>query len=279
MHIILVNPLSNNGKTVNESIKLQKKLKKKNITADIRSLLEIKEVEKFLDHYHEEDYIYIVGGDGTLHRIANSIQGLEIRPKVFLYRSGTGNDFYRSLKQKGKLVDIKKYLFNLPKVKVNHNKAIYFLNGVGVGLDGMVCYEVNRLTKPKNRFNYMRLAFKSFIKSKKFEVDITIDGVNYNIPNAWFISVMNAPYFGGGMKVAPKAHRENKELEIIVVKKAPKIILTLIFPTIYFGWHTIFKSFVKFYKGNDIKVTLKEGQYMQVDGEDEYPVIEYEVKK
>ncbi|NLK12141.1 MAG: hypothetical protein GX312_00925, partial [Candidatus Phytoplasma sp.] len=110
-------------------------------------------------------------------------------------------------------------------------------------------------------------------------VDITIDGVNYNIPNAWFISVMNAPYFGGGMKVAPKAHRENKELEIIVVKKAPKIILTLIFPTIYFGWHTIFKSFVKFYKGNDIKVTLKEGQYMQVDGEDEYPVIEYEVKK
>lgn len=279
MHVILVNPLSNNGKTVKESLKLQKKLSKKGISSEIHSLLEIKEIESFLSEFTEDDHIYIVGGDGTLHRIVNKIQEITVKSQIYLYRSGTGNDFYRSLKKRGRTVEIKNHLFNLPSVKVNHTKESYFLNGVGVGLDGKVCYEVNRLTKPKNRFNYMKLAFKSFVQSKRFEAEVNIDGNQHNIPDVWFISVMNAPYFGGGMKVAPKADREGKDLEIIVVRRIPKWLLILIFPTVYIGWHPIFKSFVSIYKGNEVKVTLKEGQYMQVDGEDEFPVFEYEVKK
>jgi diacylglycerol kinase (ATP) len=59
---------------------------------------------------------------------------------------------------------------------------------------------------------------------------------------------MHGAYFGGGMKIAPKAHRKDAHLDLVIVKNVPKWILILIFPSIYFGGHVIFKKWVKVYK-------------------------------
>jgi diacylglycerol kinase family enzyme len=83
---------------------------------------------------------------------------------------------------------------------------------------------------------------------------------------------MHASYFGGGMKIAPQAKRDQAELDLVVVRKIPKWLLILIFPTIYLGWHTMFKKYVKIIKGTDITISFDTPTYLQIDGDVEYPI-------
>src|SRR5690554_1973661 len=278
MDIILYNPLSNKGKNLKIAQKLHKQKTKRQISAKIVNLLDIKHVESFLNGYNEDDRMIIIGGDGTLNRIANQIRGIHIKPQIYLYKAGTGNDFMRSVKVKHKLADIKPYLKDLPILKVNDKEEV-FLNGAGIGLDGLVCYNVNMSKSAKNKSNYFKNAFKSFMKYKPVSVIIDVDGKKWEEHKVWFVTAMNSPFFGGGMKLAPKMKRGLNHLELVVIKKVPRWLIILIFPTIYLGWHKIFRSFVRFYKGNHIKVEMLTDSYLQRDGEDEYPVRSFEVTK
>ena len=278
MEIILYNPLSNKGKNIKIAEKLHKKAIKEKRSSKIVNLLEIKDVQAFLNGYNEEDRMILIGGDGTLNRVVNQIKGIVIKPQLYMYKAGTGNDFMRSIKSKKHLVDIKPYIQNLPILKVNGKEEL-FLNGAGVGLDGLVCYNVNTSKESKNKSNYFKNAFKSFMSYKPVSVLIDVDGKVWEENKVWFVTAMNAPYFGGGMKLAPKKLRELNHLELVVIKKVPRWLIFMIFPTIYLGWHKIFRSFVRFYKGQHIKVSMLTDSYLQRDGEHEYPVREFEVFK
>src|SRR5690554_5802111 len=142
MNIILYNPLSKSGKKEYITKIVKKKLKLKDGEFLLTNIINIGEPSLFLEKYKDVKSFIVFGVDGTLNVLANNLSGLEIKPDLFFYSSGTGNDFVRSVKEKGKLVALKKYLINLPKVTYN-NEERYFINGVGLGLDAMVCYKVN----------------------------------------------------------------------------------------------------------------------------------------
>ncbi|VEU81195.1 diacylglycerol/lipid kinase family protein [Haploplasma axanthum] len=268
MDIILYNPLSRNGKNIKLVNKLKKKLNKKGRIVDTINLLEITDIELFVTTNQNIDRFIIIGGDGTLNRLVNGIRGIDIKPGIFLYKAGTGNDFIRSLpgRKKG-LIDVKDYLKKLPKVSFN-NREMLFLNGVGLGLDGLVCHKVNNSKYKKNKFNYFRHALEAFREFVPRVSKVFIDGLEIQVDKTWFVSVMNSKYFGGGMKIAPKASRLNDTLEVVIIKKVPKFILLTIFPTIYLGWHTKLKKYVNIYKGKEVKVVFDQGVIMQIDGDD-----------
>ncbi|MBE0700079.1 MAG: hypothetical protein IH571_00165, partial [Acholeplasmataceae bacterium] len=134
MDIVLYNPLSRNGRDEKFIKKIIDKLRKKGNAVVSYSLLIIDDVDAFILGCKEDDRIIIVGGDGTMNRLANRIYDKVIKQDVFMYQAGTGNDFIRSLKTKHKLVPIKAYIQNLPTVQFN-GKSQYFLNGAGIGLD------------------------------------------------------------------------------------------------------------------------------------------------
>lgn len=278
MDIILYNPLSRNGKNIKYVKKLTAYLIKQNRQVETYSLLEIDDVDQFVLAHQTSERVIIVGGDGTLNRFANRIYGLDIKQDIYMYQAGTGNDFIRSLKTKKKLVPIKQYLANLPKVIVNNQEQL-FLNGAGLGLDGYVGYLVNAGQGKKNKANYFKNAFIAFKRFKPIEAEIEIDGLKIHEKKVWMTCIMNSPYFGGGMKIAPKAKRLDKDLQLVVVKNVPKWILVLIFPTIYLGWHVIFKRWVKFYQGNQISIHFKKGTYMQIDGDEQYPIQDIKATK
>src|SRR5690554_7890934 len=107
MDIILYNPLSSSGKNIQVAKKLEKKLIKQKNEVFVINLLNIINVQAFLEKYDENDRIIILGGDGTIHRIVNQIQGYDIKPQVYLYKAGTGNDFIRTIPVKKRLAHIK----------------------------------------------------------------------------------------------------------------------------------------------------------------------------
>lgn len=276
MDILLYNPLSRNGKHEKFIQKIIKSLKKDGRPVVSYSILAIDDVNLFLSGCNEDDRIIIVGGDGTINHLANRIHHLKFTQELCMYQAGTGNDFIRSLKTKDKVVPIKEYLKSLPAVYYQEKKRL-FLNGVGGGLDGMIGYLVNHSKYKKNKMNYFRHAFEGFAKFKPVSGTITIDGNTFKENKIWFASMMNSAYFGGGMKIAPKANRLENNLHLVIVKDIPKWLLIIIFPTIYLGWHTIFKKYVKIISGQEIEIIFDKPTYLQIDGDVEYPIEQFKV--
>lgn len=278
-YYVLYNPRSKRGKI--EKILKQIKKKLKGYEVIIGSLLDIKNVDEFLKTLNKEDKIIIVGGDGTLHYLANALVGKEIEQDLLVTRKGgTGNDFVRSIKkgQKGHFIRINDFIKNLP-VETNEEKETRFLNSVGLGIDAYVCYLVEGSDGPKTEGNYFKSAYKAFRVSKPHNIRLTVDGVTTEHKKVWFSVVCNGKYFGGGMKISPKSKRLDDTLEVVVVKGVSKAILFMIFPSIYLGIHGIFKKFVKFFKGRHIIIETDMHVHIQYDGEAFYPRNRIEVKR
>jgi YegS/Rv2252/BmrU family lipid kinase len=270
MIILLYNPLSRNGGNSKYIKKIVDDLSK---TDEViaHSLLDIFDVEKFIQTFKKDDKIVVLGGDGTLNKLVNATKEYPITQDIYMFQAGTGNDFLRSLKTKEKMININKYLTDLPVVE-SETENLKFFNGIGLGLDGLISDLVNNSRFKKNKFNYFRHAIEGFIKYNPVSGTITIDDKEIKENKLWFVSVMNGPYFGGGMKIAPFANRMEKDLDVVLVKNVPKLLLILIFPTIYLGWHRIFKRYITFYKAKNVKIDIDSSCYMQVDGEVYYPV-------
>ncbi len=277
MDIVLYNPLSRNGKNEKFIQKVVKSLEAKGNKVVSYSILAIDDVDAFVSGCNAEDRIIIVGGDGTINHLANRIYHLNFPQQLYMYQAGTGNDFIRSLKTKEKVVLIKPYIDSLPSVQFQQ-KSRYFLNGTGAGLDGFIGHLVNHSKYKKNKLNYFRHAFEGFAKFQPISAEITVDGKTWKEHKVWFVSVMNSAYYGGGMKIAPNAKRENDDLHVVVVKDIPKWKLILIFPTIYFGWHVKFKKYIDVIPGKDVRIAFDQPTYLQIDGDVEYPVDVFTVK-
>lgn len=277
MYIILFNPLSKKGKCLEEVRKFEKKLTKKKIPYETYNLLDIDGRERdFIAGLNEEDIAVIVGGDGTLHFIVNKIRGYEIKCKVFLYTAGSGNDFSRG--HKGKFFEITKEIVDLPTVTVNGEETV-FINGVGMGIDAAVCYQQYANMKIGKQESYFKIATRIFKKFKKFSMKITIDGKVREYDDVWFAVVQNGKYFGGGMKVAPKAKRDDEHLDICIIRRINVFILLLIFPLIFLGKHVWFKKVVEMYYGNHIIFETKTFDMMQHDGEVMRNVYKMEIRR
>lgn len=278
MNIILYNPLSKNGGSERDALNLVKKLNKKGESSRLIDLLTIEDINDFISLNNDVKRFIIVGGDGTINHLANEFTYIDFKPGLFLYSGGTGNDFARSIKAKKKLVDIKPYLKNLPEITFN-GETRKFINGVGLGLDGLVAHKVNTSKFKNNKFNYFRHTLEGFKEHKADDFKLYIDDEEIEFKKTWLCSVMNDKYFGGGMKIAPRASRESDEFEVVIVLRASKFMLFLLFPLIYLGWHTLLKRYVKFIKTKSVKIVYNNPKMMQIDGDSYTDIKEIVVKK
>lgn len=281
-YIILFNPKSNRGKSNNTVLKYSNKLEKKGHKVETGSLLDIKDVGSYLTSLDKEVKIIIIGGDGTLHYLANALMPFEVKNDIYIVRkSGTGNDFLRSIKkkQKGFLIRINDHIKDLPYELLNDGNKRYFINCVGVGLDAYTCFLVGGSIQGKTQGSYLKSAYKAFKETQKHNITLTVDGVKEEHKNVWLTLIANSPYVGGGMKISPKSKREDDILEAVVIKKASKFVVFLILPSIYLGFHKIFKRYVKFYKGKHFILESEQDNYIQYDGEPMYPMKRVEIHR
>ncbi len=267
MTIILYNPksrLGNNQKLLN---KIEKMARSDGQAVVFKDVLTIGNAYVFLEQFKREDRFIIVGGDGTLHQLVNRIQIHHVKQEVFMIQAGTGNDFLRSMESKLKMIPVKEALKELPHVVMNNQKQ-YFINGVGLGLDGYVGHIVELNRSKKTKLGFFKATLKGLKDFKPIQTKLKLDQkplIEFN--KTWLIAVMHSKYFGGGMKIAPQANRHHQTLEIVVVNKCPKWLLFIIFPTIYLGWHKMFRSYVTFYKASDIHIESIQKTFAQFDGE------------
>lgn len=280
MNYILFNPLSNGGTCIQRAQELEKQFIENQKEVKSISLLDINNIPAFLDSLNENDVIIIVGGDGTLYHIANEIAGFDVKSKVILLaKAGTGNDFYRDVKNEEKdgFVRIEQYITKTPTVEFNDN-INHFNNSCGMGVDGDICERVNK-SKKKSAIHYLINCIKAVFSFKRFTLNARIDGVEHTFEKTWFTTVMEGKYFGGGMKVAPNQDRKSDELTLVVVNNVSTFLLMCILPTIYSGNHIKFKKYVKTFKCKEVELKASNPQYMELDGDIFDNISEIKVKK
>ena len=275
MKYILYNPLSGHG----NSYRLAEKFSQEKEDAKLVDMTGVSDFKEFQISLLSEDEIYLFGGDGTLNRFVNVLDGEDIKNRVYYYPSGTGNDFCTDVDKQSVTEPflINQYIQNLPTVTVD-GKNYKFINGVGYGIDGYCC-EVGDALKEKGKTpNYTMIAIKGLLfKFKPVNAVVTVDGVRSEFKKVWIAPTMFGRHYGGGMIPTPKQDRyaEDRELSLMVFHGSSKLKTLMIFPSIFKGEHVKNTKHVTVIKGKEITVEFDRPTPLQIDGETILGVTKY----
>lgn len=273
-YYILYNPYAGNGgsEAAAKSLKYE--------SAEIVSMTDISSYADFFADKKDASII-LCGGDGTLNRFINEIDGIP-HGDVYYMASGSGNDFLRDLdisEQKEPLL-INKYIENLPVCEVN-GKKYKVLNGVGYGIDGYCCLVGDKLkTENAKKINYTSIAIKGLLgKYKTCGGCVTVDGDSRRYKRIWLASGMNGRYYGGGMMPCPTQDRLNGKnvVSTCVFHDTGKLQTLLIFPSLFKGEHVKNEKKVDVRSGKKITVEFDSPRPLQIDGETIDGVTKYSV--
>lgn len=256
-YIFIVNPESAKGNAMKIIGNIEKVCKQEHIEYEVCYTLAQGDATRLAQSYKdEENIIYAVGGDGTLSEVLNGVVGT--KNKIGIIPAGSGNDFYRTVKELGK-TEIES------DVGVVNGK--YFLNIACVGIDAEVANNVP-LMKKKNvkvknlytasilytftHFKFKQIHFKSQEKDEK--------------GNFTILSICNGRYYGGGYNISPKASLDDNYFDVYYINKLrlPSIINLLL--KLKKGKLEQDKR-TNHFKTNNITVTSEEPIRFNVDGE------------
>lgn len=275
MNYILFNPKSNSENNDLNIIPGKEELERRGVKQI--SLLDL-DVREFSKSLTEGDRVLICGGDGTLHHFANNTHGITFPCPIFLVRSGTGNDFLNDIGQSGTedLIDVREYIKDLPAVDIDGERR-YFINGIGMGIDGAVCDGVEKYkARTGKKANYTAIALELLMyKYKRPCATVTVDGVTRQYKDVWMASAMHGRYFGGGMMISPTQDRNTGKLSVMVMHGGSRPKVLTIFPSVFKGTHIKHKEIVEIFEGDEVTVTFDRPIAFQADGETKADMITY----
>lgn len=248
--------------------------------AEYFDVTQIIDYDAFFKNAEKEAEIVVCGGDGTVNRFLNEINGLEIEQKISYYACGSGNDFLRDVgEENSKLVSLDEYRKNLPTVTVK-GKDYVFINGVGYGIDGYCCEVGDKARAASDKpVNYTAIAIKGLLfHYKPTNATVCVDGKEYSFKKVWIAPTMKGRFYGGGMMPTPNQTRESGEVSLMVFHDTGKLKTLMIFPSIFKGEHVKKEKYVTVFTGKEITVKFDEPRPLQIDGETILDVSEYTVK-
>lgn len=201
----------------------------------------------------QADVIVLFGGDGTIHRHLSTLVDLDV--PVLMVPCGSGNDFARAVG----IRTVQDALFAWHKFSagagnmrcvdlgvVRHLDTAtpaaaerYFCCVAGVGLDAAITRRANALPKwIRAHGGYGLSAPREFLRFAPFPMKISPNGSGSGVFKPTMLAaVANTPWFGGGMKIAPRAKMDDGNLDVCIVHAMDKLDLFRLFPTVYFGRH------------------------------------------
>lgn len=275
---VIYNPFAGNG-TAQEDAKLLQVI----LDEDLKyyDITRITNYAAFISGMEKDDFLVIVGGDGTLNRFVNDTYGIEIAQEIIYFPTGTGNDFAKDLGKDENPFVITQHLKKLPSVEVK-GRRYRFINGVGFGIDGYCCQVGDELKKiPGKKVNYTSIAIKGLLfRFRSRNARVIVDGKEYAYRKVWIAPTMYGRYYGGGMMAAPSQDRRNAAgtLSLVVFHGAGRFRTLCAFPGIFKGKHVKHTKMVAVHTGQEIKVEFDRPTPLQIDGETILNVKSYIVK-
>ena len=270
---VVYNPLAGNGQAQADAQLLQVVLDEE---LEYYDITRITNYEAFIGGMEREDYLVVVGGDGTLNRFVNDTDGMQIAHEILYFPTGTGNDFAKDIGMGENPHPITAYLKDLPSVEIK-GKRYRFINGVGFGIDGYCCEVGDELRKiPGKKVNYTGIAIKGLLfHFAPRNAKVTVNGKEYAYKKVWIAPTMHGKFYGGGMIPTPKQDRDSGKLSLMLFHGAGRLRTLCVFPGIFKGEHIKHTKMVAVHTGKEITVEFDRPTPLQIDGETILGVTKY----
>ncbi len=256
-HIFIINPTSGAKKGTEYAKYFEKYCQNNHIDYEIRYTKGPKDATAIVKSIKERSIIYSVGGDGTLSEIVQGIYGTKHYLSVF--PAGTGNDFYRSLKEK------EDGYFESSAFECNGR---FVINVMSVGIDADIndnAFALKNNKKIPRSQIYNVALLKTFLNFKNRELEIEVDGQK-RYANTTILAICNGKYYGGGFKVSPNSDLEDDYLDIILAENLGRFSILKILPKFVKGKHLSHPN-VSVYRSKKIVIKSEYPLNAQVDGE------------
>ena len=223
-------------------------------------------------------FLVAVGGDGTVHEVVNGMiaEDRAIKPDAVLgvVAAGTGSDFIKTFGipampghavahldgPESFTIDIGKITYQQDGVEV----VRYFPNIAEAGLGAAVVARAERLPRWLGPTVYFFAFWLTIRKHKK--VDVVVDLVDRKFEGPINnLVVANGQFFGGGMKIAPKAAPTDGLLDIQIESVSKREAIAIV-PKIYKGEHVPHPD-IKEAKRVRCSITSERPLPIEADGE------------
>lgn len=291
MYHFIINPHSQSGKGYQIWLRLEKKLKNKNIEY-APHLTEYpghaRELAASLttpvhDADKNERALIVMGGDGTLNEV---VDGLTFRVPVTLgyIPTGSGNDFARSMRLPKRPGSSLKHILNpkyLPYIDYGavtcgqanptHRR---FAVSCGIGFDADICYDLHnsKIKEWSNRFHigklsYILIGLRQIVRMQTCSGYLELDrSRRINLKRIAFISSHVQRYEGGGFPFAPQANASDGLLDLCVIANTNRLKIIPVLLASKFGRHGRMRG-VYHYRCKEAVIHMDRPRCVHTDGE------------
>ena len=216
--------------------------------------------------------IVAVGGDGTVHEVANGIHRSGASPALGIVPIGTGRDFARTVgTEKNVELAVLKAMDAVPRpidlglVTYADGSERAFINIAGLGFDAIVARKAESSRLPGTNLPYLASALSTLAGFKNIDIRVESDDEAIET-RAVFVQIANAQYMGGGFHFAPMAMIDDGLLDVCIVGNFSKVELIRHIPKVYGGKHTTLTKF-RHFTATRVNISSTGIARLQLDGE------------
>lgn len=214
-------------------------------------------------------HIIAVGGDGTVHEVANGLLRSDTDAALGVVPVGSGNDFAKVLGLYGcdpiqavaRLVTAKSRRFDAGRVL-----GEWFVNSVGFGFGPAVVQTRNRMTHLRGFLSYLVPIVRTFFTFEPPVFDIAAPGFRER-GYMMMVEVCNGTTAGGSYRFAPDADPTDGKMDVCVIRRVslPRFLLAI--PRVIAGTHTTMREVAMVKTAKLVVRAPEQPLVVHVDGE------------
>lgn len=212
--------------------------------------------------------VVAVGGDGTIHEVATGLMGTNTR--LGIIPAGTGNDFVKMLG-----IPPKDPVQAIPILEQGQTKRVdvgrigehYFVNGLGVGLDGAIAWRVFRSWRWPGlaRWIYLYASVREALSFRSLELEVIAPDWRHS-GKLLMVGASNGRYHGGDFKLVPEAEIDDGLFDVYMISDMPPLKRLREIPKTRRGEH-IFLPEVQIKRATQVEILAKHPLPGHLDGE------------
>jgi YegS/Rv2252/BmrU family lipid kinase len=214
-------------------------------------------------------HVVAVGGDGTVHEVANGLLSVASDAALGVIPIGSGNDF-------AKLVGVYKHdpvravarLVTARPTRFDAGRVLgeWFVNSIGFGFGPAVVKTRNAMQHLRGFLSYLVPIVQTFFKFEPPVLEVVAAGFRER-GNMMMVEVCNGTTAGGSYRFAPDADPADGKLDVCVIRRIslPRFLLAI--PRVMRGTHVTMREVVLIQTAKLVVRSPEEPLVLHVDGE------------
>ncbi len=217
------------------------------------------------------DGLCAIGGDGTVHEVADGLmqRGEPISVPLGIIPAGTGNTLAQHLQCDDVLEAARRIVVGVTQpldvVRVTlSNEVVFCVDVVGWGAVSDINATAERLRwlgPPR----YGAAALWQILRAKRRRATLSLDGQAID-DEFLFVMACNPKFTGSGMKLATHAEIGDGKLDIVLVRRATRWQMLKLFSKVFDGSH-LDLEFVEYHQVRSFAIASQSHDPLDLDGE------------